>query len=102
MLPKCSATNNCAPVASIIDAKCISMKNMASRLGLKIEQLYSFPRNDLLQKMALVGGLDQCAEKIVNGDPQYVSLRQPLLQMMQFIFDYNDVKIIRPIQDWYH
>lgn len=102
LLPKCPGTINCAPVASIIDPKCISMKNMASRLGLKIENLYSFPENDLLQKMALVGALDQCAEKIVNGDAQYVSLRQPLLQMMQFIFDYNDVKIIRPIADWYH
>ena len=100
-LPKCVASKNVCTVAYNIDANIIATKKLATMLKKGIADLYTFPRNDCLPKLALLGGLDSACEKIVHADPQYVNLRQPLYEIMSYLFDTDRYKIIRPIEKWF-
>ena len=100
-LPNCPAKINYKMIASMIDSRSIGDKKFASMIGQKIESLIRFPEKDLLQKEALSAHLDACCQKIVDGDPQYVDLRIPMLEMMQYIYDQPNSKVIKEIDRWY-
>ena len=99
-LPNCMAVDNYMAVAAMIDPRSIGDKKFASLLGIKLEDMLRYPELDVLPKEALAVHLDACCEKIVAGDPQYVQLRQPIYEMMSYIFDTNTYSIIRPIEKW--
>lgn len=100
-LPQCTAVTNMIFVSAMIDPKNIGDKKMATLLGTKQENLLRFPRVDTLQKESLVGHLDTCCGKIVAGEGIYAQLRQPLQEVMQYIFDTQFYNVIRPIDKWY-
>ena len=101
ILPKCSATANMMMVSSMIDPKNIGDKKMATLLGVKQENLLRYPKVDLLQKESLTGHLDVCCGKIVTGTPPYDTLRQPMQEIMQYLFDNINYSVIKPINKWF-
>lgn len=100
-MPVCPARYNNKVVAAMIDARSISDKKFAQLCGTKIEEIIRYPEIDLIPKEALAVHLDAIAQKIVVGDAQYVTLRTPFFEMMTYIYDSKDYKIIRPIEKWY-
>ena len=100
-LPVCPGRYNMKYISAIIDPRSIGDKKFVSMIGGKIEDVIRFPENDLIPKEALAAHLDAIAQKIVVGDPQYVDLRQSMYEMMSYIFDSLDYKVIRPIAKWY-
>ena len=102
-MPVCPAFHNTKTVAAMIDPKSIGDKKMATMLGVKVQDVMKFQENDLIPKEALAVHLDACAQKIVNGDPQWVMFRMPFYEIMHFIFDPpTGGSVIRPIEKWYH
>lgn len=100
-LPRCAALFNMAYVACPINYQVISDKSMAGRMGVKLENLYKVPWNAVIQKLSLAGTLDTICDKIVRGSNDVVNLRQSLLELMCYIFDSEEIKIIRGIDKWY-
>lgn len=100
-LPRCAALFNMAYVACPINYQILSDKSMASRLGVKLENLYKMPYNSVIQKLSLAGTLDTICDKIVRGSSDVVNLRESLLELMCYIFDSEEYKIIRGIDRWY-
>lgn len=100
-LPRCAALFNMAYVACPINYQVLSDKSMASRMGVKLENLYKIPWNPIIQKLSMAGTLDTICDKIVRGSSDVVNLRESLLELMQYIFDSEEYKIIRGVDKWY-
>jgi hypothetical protein len=66
-----------------------------------VQNLYKFPRSSALAKLAYNGELDKAAYNIIVGDYELVNFRVPMLEIMQFLFDAPNRKIIRGIDRWY-
>ena len=100
-MPPCSAKFNMALVASRINYNALSDKQMADKMGIKYQQLYKYPYNVIIPKLSMSGILDSICEKIIIGEPAVAHLRMPLYEIMTFIFDRPEVKVIRSIDKWY-
>ena len=100
-MPVCPAQFNMAVVGSKINYSVLSDKQLASKMGLKQENVFKYPYNAIIPKLSLAGSLDSICEKIVIGDPTVVNLRMPLYEVMTFIFDQPNIKVIRSIDKWY-
>lgn len=100
-LPRCAALFNMAYVACPINYQILSDKSMASRLGVKLENMYKMPYNSVIQKLSMAGTLDTICDKIVRGSSDVVNLRESLLELMRYIFDSEEYKVIRGIDKWY-
>lgn len=100
-IPACPAKYNMALVASRINYNIISDKQMASKMSIRFESMYKYPYNPIIPKLSLAGALDGICEKIVIGDPSVVQLRMPLYEIMTFLFDQPNIKVIRSIDQWY-
>ena len=100
-LPRCAALFNMAYVACPINYQILSDKSMAQRMGVKLENLYKVPYNATVQKLSMAGTLDTICDKVVRGDSTVVNLRESLLELMRYIFDSEEYKVIRGIDKWY-
>ena len=100
-LPRCPGTLNYKIVSAMIDPNSIGDKKFAKMLGLTIPDIIRYPEVDKVPKEAMVAHLDTVCQKIVNGDNDYVTFRQPFQEAMQYIFDSGNYKIIRDIEKWY-
>lgn len=92
---------NHAIVISKCDPIVASDKKMADQLKTTVQALYKFPRSSVLAKLAYNGQLDRAAYNIIVGDYELVNLRTPMLEIMQFIFDAPNRKVIRGVEKWY-
>lgn len=92
---------NRAIVISKHDPVVASDKRMAEQLGISIQSLYKFPRSSVLAKLAYNGELDKAAYNIIVGDYELVNFRTPMLEIMRFLFDAPNRKIIRGVDKWY-
>lgn len=92
---------NRAIVISKYDPMVASDKNMAEQLHISVQSLYKFPRSSILAKMAYNGELDRAAYNIIVGDYELVNFRTPMLEIMRFLFDAPNRKIIRGVEKWY-
>ena len=100
-MPVCPARYNNKLVAAVIDPKSIGDKKFAQLLGTKTEEVLRFPEGDLIPKEALAAHLDVVGSKIVLGDPNWQFLRTPMYEMMCYLFDTENYKVIRPMEKWY-
>ena len=55
----------------------------------------------MLAKLAYNGELDKAAYNIIVGDYELVNFGTPMLEMMRFLFDAPNRKIIRGVDKWY-
>jgi hypothetical protein len=92
---------NRAIVVSKHDATVSSDKRLADQMKVSVQNLYKFPRSSALAKLAYNGELDKAAYNIIVGDYELVNFRVPMLEIMQFLFDAPNRKIIRGIDRWY-
>lgn len=92
---------NRAIIISKCDPVVASDKKMAEQLKVSVQSLYKFPRSSMLAKMAYNGELDKAAYNIIIGDYELVNFRTPMLELMQFLFDAPNRKVIRGVDKWY-
>lgn len=92
---------NRAIVISKYDPVVSSDKRIAEQLGISVQSIYKFPRSSVLAKMSYNGELDKAAYNIIVGDYELVNFRVPIMEIMQFIFDAPNRKVIRSIDKWY-
>ena len=100
-LPKCKASVNRAVVISEYNPVVCSDKAFASRLQLKSQDVFKFPYNNQIQKLAFAGELDKLAYNVIIGDNEVVNLRRPCQDLMEFLFNSPTRKIVRGIDRWY-
>lgn len=92
--------NTCI-IVSQYEPNVASDKNIASQFKLTVQSIYKFPRSSMLKKLAYNGELDKAAYNIIVGDYELVEFRTPILDIMRFLFDAPNRKIIRGVDKWY-
>lgn len=100
-LPGGSMQLNSAMVVSRINPAVVSDKKFAEKIGKRTTDLYRFPYNPVLTKLAFNGELDSVIYNILVGDAEVVNLRMPMQEIMEFIFNTPKRKMIRSIDRWY-
>lgn len=100
-LPKCKAMVNRAICIASYNPVICSDKAFASKLKLKSQDIFKFPYNNQVQKLAFNGELDKVAYNVIIGDNEVVNLRRPCQDLMEYLFDSSNRKVIRSIDRWY-
>lgn len=94
------ATNRAFCVANYDQMVC-SEKRMCDAFKISVKDLFKFYHSPQLAKLAFNKELDQAAYNIIQGDYELVQFRNPILELMQFIFDTPVRKMIREVDKWY-
>lgn len=100
-MPRCIALTNKALVMSRCNAIVASDKKIASAIKMKQTEIYKFPYNAIVGKMAFDGELDRICYDIVTGDYAVSEFRMPMQMLMEFVYDTPTRKIIRSMDRWY-
>lgn len=100
-MPRCIALTNKALVMSRCNAIVAGDKKISEAIKMKQTDIYKFPYNPIIGKLAFDGELDRVAYDIVNGDYNVSEFRMPLQMLMEFVYDTPTRKIIRSIDRWY-
>lgn len=100
-LPKGNMQLNSACVVAQVNPSVVSDKKFAEKIGKKSIDLYKFPYNPVLTKLAFNGELDRVIYNILVGDAEVVNLRMPMQELMEFMFNTPTRKVIRSIDRWY-
>lgn len=100
-MPKCIALTNKALVMSRCNPIVASDKKISSAIKMRLTDIYKFPYNPVVGKLAFDGELDRICYNITVGDYNVSEFRMPLQMLMEFVYDTPTRKIIRSIDRWY-
>lgn len=100
-LPNGRVKLNRAIVLSKYDAVVCSDKSFSSKLGLKSQNIFKFPYNPQAAKLAFNGELDRIIYNVIVGDHEVVNFRRACQDLMEYMFDSDNRKVIRSIERWY-
>lgn len=93
--------DNHAICVSRFDPDVSSDKKLATLTGLPQKSIYKLYELPIIKKYALDGNLDRIVYNIVHGDAIGIQQRQPIMDLMKFIYDTDDRKIIREYDRWF-
>lgn len=88
-------------VCSKYNPAVISEKALSASVGIPIANLFGFPHNVAIQSYAMKSQIDKLAYSIIVADYEVQNVRMKIMEMMQFIFDSSDRKVIKEIAKWF-
>lgn len=101
LLPAGKVKINKAIVLAKYDANVCSDKRFAEKIGMKSQNIFKFPYNSVAAKLAFSGELDKIVYNILIGDYEVVTFRRACQDIMEYLFDSDNRKVIRGIERWY-
>lgn len=93
-------TNRAFCIANYDPIVC-SEKRLSDAFKMPIKEIFKFYHSPQLAKLAFNKELDLAAYNIIQGDYELVQFRNPILELMRFIFDTPERKMIREVDKWY-
>lgn len=78
----------------------ISENRIVKTLGIDKKCFMYLPYNEAVVKACYYGEIESLVKPIVSGAPETISLRNKLLELMQYLFDAPNYKYIKGYTDW--
>lgn len=100
-MPAGRAKVNRGIILSKYDATVCSDKAFASKLGMKAQNIFKFPYNPQVTKLAFNGELDRIVYNIIVGEHEVVNLRRACQDIMEYLFNSDRRKVVREIERWF-
>ena len=93
--------NNVGYVISRYDEKIISDKELSKKSGIEMKRMLKFPYSPIVARLAHNGTLDKISYEIVVGNAEVTQFRVKMQEIMEYIFNAPNRKIVREISKWY-
>lgn len=78
----------------------VSENHFVKDIGIAKRSFIYLPYNEAVVKACYEGNVDSLIPSIIKGEPETITLRQKLLEMMQALFDTDRYKYIRGFAEW--